>query len=210
METQRPMAEELDAQLNVKMPKRLLTTLRDIERQHGITPADQLRRLAEEMATFFDQHGWFSFPVRILPEAEIAKRIKPITGKIDIWSLNPNDAYTLTGDEIIQDLLDQLGIPNLFASAAEHDEVRMMIAFDNHPTHWLQFDFFKGSSKPGGDGLAFNATPKTSTNRAEMLQRLQSAAKKMGASKPFAFSQIPMLEKRRHSAQQATTAQLSS
>jgi len=33
-------------------------------------------------------------------------------------------------------------LPNLHAQAIEHDEARFLIAFDNHPTHWIVVDLF--------------------------------------------------------------------
>ena len=159
------------------------------------------------MVGFYHRNGWFSFPVVIVPQAEIARRIKPLSPSLDVWSLNPNDNYRLTDDAVIKKLLVQLELPNLFAQAAEHDEVRFCIAFDNHPTHWLQLDFFKGSKKSGGDGLAFTAYPKASITRPEMIRKLKDVMKEMDATGPITFSQIPMLETP-NSNSQTTTATL--
>jgi len=70
----------------------------------------------------------------------------------------------------------------------------MSVAFDNHPTHWLLFNFFMGGDTPEKNGLSFNAWPKVSTPRAQMLDQLHTMAKQMRANKPFTFSQIPILE----------------
>jgi hypothetical protein len=69
------------------------------------------------------------------------------------------------------------------------------VAFDNHPSHWLQFDLFKGRNNPGENGLAFAAYPKAAVTRAEMTKKLREQGKQMEASGPIPFSQIPMLEK---------------
>ena len=142
--------------------------------------------------------------------ATLKERLLPIPDDLNAWSLDTRHDYAITDDKIVGKLLAQLGIPNLFAQAAEHDEVRMSVAFDNHPTHWLQFDFFKGVDKPDGNGLSFIAHPKASVTRKEMIQKLQAEAKKMGVTKPFVFSQIPMLEKPASGQQTPTTAKTTS
>jgi hypothetical protein len=53
------------------------------------------------------------------------------------------------------------------------------------------FDLFKGSDQVDGNGLSFEAYPKVTTSRVEMLGKIQKAAKEMGSSKPYKFSQIP-------------------
>jgi len=110
----------------------------------------------------------------------------------------------ITDDKTVEKLLSQLGLPNLFAQAVEHDEVRLSVVFDNHPTHWLVFDYFKGGDSPEKNGLSFNAYPKVSTPRAQMLDKLQAIAKRMSVNKPFTFSQIPILEKKASTNQTAT------
>jgi UDP-N-acetylglucosamine 2-epimerase len=137
--------------------------------------------------------------------AAMKKRVKPLPDDLNAWSLDPKSLYTVTDDKVVKKLLAQLGIPNLFAHASEHDEVRMSVAFDNHPTHWLQLDFFKGVDEPDGNGLSFTAHPKASVTRKEMIQKLQAEAKEMGTTKPFVFSQIPMLENPEHGTQTAVT-----
>jgi hypothetical protein len=126
----------------------------------------------------------------------LLERIKPLPANLNVWELNPNGLYSITDDGVVQKLLNQLGVPNLFAQAVEHDEVRLSVAFDNHPTHWLLIDFYKGSSDPKGDGLSFNAFPKATTSREAMIKKFQSELKRMGSTKPAVFSQIPLLEKK--------------
>jgi uncharacterized protein (DUF885 family) len=72
----------------------------------------------------------------------------------------------------------------------------MCVVFDNHPTHWLMLDFYKGGDTPDMNGLAFNAFPKVSTTRDEMLKKMAKEAKRMESKTPLGFSQIPMLEKK--------------
>jgi hypothetical protein len=132
------------------------------------------------------------------------KRLKPVPDDLNVWVLDEKSVYAITDDKIVEKLLSQLGLPNLFAQAVEHDEVRLSVAFDNHPTHWLVFDYFKGGDAPEKNGLSFNAYPKVSTPRAQMLDQLQAMAKQMSANKPFTFSQIPILEKKASGNQTAT------
>lgn len=121
---------------------------------------------------------------------DMMKRIKPAPQNFDIWKLDAKVDYELI-DEPAEKALKQLGLPNLFSHEKEHDIARFMVAFDNHPTHWLVFNFFKGGKTADENGLAFSAYPKTSSTREDMLLRLTIEAKKMQANAPIQFSQIP-------------------
>ena len=131
-----------------------------------------------------------------LLEAAIKARVKPVPKDLNIWALDEKSVYKLTDDHIVETLLLQMRLPNLFASAIEHDEVRMCVVFDNHPTHWLMLDFYKGGDTPDKNGLAFTAYPKVSTTREEMLKKMAKETKRMESKRPLGFSQIPMLEKK--------------
>lgn len=122
-------------------------------------------------------------------EAELRKRAIP-----NVWNLNPTARYTVHEDTIVEEIMHQLGVPNLFATAKEHDELRIMIAFDNHPTHWIVLNFYKGSTSKEGDGLSFDAYPKSSVPLRTMLSTLETETKKMRAKGPFEFSQIPSIK----------------
>lgn len=119
------------------------------------------------------------------------QRVQPVPKNLNVWSLEPAKDYVITEDEIVKKLLNQLGLPNLFAQAREHDQLRFSIAFDNHPTHWLVVDLYKGSDRPDGDGWSFRAYPKTSITREAMLARLQAEAKEMESTDKVSFAQIP-------------------
>jgi hypothetical protein len=121
----------------------------------------------------------------------VKNRIEPIPDNLNAWTLDPEKIYAITEDAVVQNLLDQLGLPNLFAQAAEHDSIRFSIAFDNHPTHWLVAEFFKGSNRPDGDGLSLQAYPKLSVTRSQMIERLTAAAKGAKSKDTVTFSQIP-------------------
>lgn len=108
----------------------------------------------------------------------------------NVWKLDPNATYNLV-DKPVELALRQIGMPNLFAQSAEHDIARFMVAFDNHPTHWLIFNFFKGGKNTEENGLAFLAYPKNSMSRDDVLLRLTVEAKKMESKHPIAFSQLP-------------------
>jgi hypothetical protein len=121
-------------------------------------------------------------------------RIEALPDNLTIWTLDPKKIYNVGGDEIVQEYLNQLGLPNLFAGAQEYEKARLMIAFDNHPTHWIEFNLFKGGKTNAKNGLLMHATPKVDFSRDEMLKKLRGDAKAMGADRPVTFSQIPMLE----------------
>lgn len=136
--------------------------------------------------------------------AHVSGRIKPVPENLSVWSLAPDSNYNITDDNVVRKLLGEIGLTNLFAHTIEHDEIRAMFVFDNHPTHWLQFDFFKGSKRSDGDGLSFTAESKITTSREAKLQAMQIEAKRMGATKQPVFSQIPMLEPPKKSNQTPT------
>ena len=110
----------------------------------------------------------------------MVKRIKPVPADFDVWKLDQSVVYQLT-DTPAEKALKQLGLPNLFAHEKEHDVARLMVAFDNHPTHWLVFNFYKGGKPAAENGLAFSAYSKTTVSREDMLLRLTIEGKKMGA-----------------------------
>jgi hypothetical protein len=125
--------------------------------------------------------------------SEIKKRVRPPPKNLDVWHLDEKSVYQLIDDKVIQPLLAQLGVPNLFAHAIEHDELHSFAAFDNHPTHWIVLHLFKGLESEEGNGLLFEALPKDSTSREELLARLKKDAAKMGAKEEVVFSQLPTI-----------------
>ncbi|HVT73805.1 MAG TPA: hypothetical protein VHD61_11760 [Lacunisphaera sp.] len=125
---------------------------------------------------------------------EMMKRLKPLPADFSIWKLDPEVDYTIT-DAPVEKALKDLGIPNLFAQEKEHDAVRITVAFDNHPTHWLVFNFFKGSNMPDGDGLSMYGYSKSHVSRREMEQNLKKLGEEMQSASPIRFSQIPEIRK---------------
>jgi hypothetical protein len=142
------------------------------------------------------------FPLRKRVD-DIKTRVKPLPKDLDVWKLNLNDEYHVI-DEPAEKILHQLGLPNLFAHEKEHEKVRMIYAFDNHPTHWLHLNFFKGGETADMNGLRFDAWPKASVSREKMLHNLKAIGESMNANRPLTFSQIPILKTSKTSNQTAT------
>lgn len=178
-------------QISVRMPPELYRTLTEIEKKHGIPVTEVARRALEEIAAFYKKHGWLSFPLRIEPVAGRLEIVRPKTGEINVWDLHAEKSYTLEGDELVNDLARQLGVPNLFPQSAEHDQARFVVAFEDHPTHWVLIQLWKGAPDPSGNGLLFNAFPKSSTTRDMMDQTLAKIAAEMEVA-GIPFSQLPM------------------
>jgi hypothetical protein len=130
--------------------------------------------------------------------ADLFHRLEPLPKNLSVWLLDSAKDYSISDDAIVQDLLNQLGLPNLFAQAAEHDQIRLSVVFDNHPTHWLVIDFFKGSNQKDGNGLLFRAYPKQAVPRDKILGQMKDEARAMGARETVTFSQIPILEAKAH------------
>ena len=131
-------------------------------------------------------------PVRADEEqlSALKKRLKPVPKNLDAWHLNKDETYSITGDSIVQKLLNQLGIPNIFAQTHEHDHVHAFDQFDNHPTHWIAVHLFKGYQPQYDNGLIFQADPKASTTRERMVEILKSAFPG-DAPRDIVFSQLP-------------------
>jgi hypothetical protein len=123
---------------------------------------------------------------------------------MNVWKLDPEKVFLLEGDDTVRDLLKQLRVPNLFSGASEFDAMHAFVAFDNHPTHWIIIHLWQGVpdyspnhavhklvGNASPNGLLFKAEPKSSTNRAEIEEKLISEALKMGAKDVFAFQQLP-------------------
>lgn len=180
-------------QISVRMPPELYRTLMQIEKKHGLPATEVARRALEEIASFYKKHGWLSFPLRIEPLAGRLEIIRPKTGEINVWDLHANKDYMLEGDELVSDLARQLGVPNLFPQASEHDHAHFIVAFEDHPTHWILIHLWKGHKDPSGNGLFFQADPKSSTSREQMDQTLKRIAAEMEVEH-IPYSQLPMFE----------------
>jgi len=137
-------------------------------------------------------------------EEALTTRVRPLPKDLHALSLSLEDTFFITDDAIVQKLLTQLGLPNLFAHAKEHDKIHFSVAFDNHPTHWILADYFKGFGGAEDDGLSFSAYPKAFVSREQMLEKLKAQAQMMEASGPIEFSQIPLFEKEDSSNQTPT------
>lgn len=171
-----------------------------IERQANVLGATGTEYAADVLRWWFGQgcppvtHDEAALRATVA-EALASGRLRQVPTDLDAWNLDPDSGYKLV-DEPVKKILAQLGIPNLFAHAAEHDKVQLIVVFDNHPTHWLWFRFFKGWDNPKDNGLAFEAFSKKSVGRKEMLKAFQREAKRIGSTKiPTEFSQLPSVTK---------------
>ncbi len=62
------MAKKTD-QISVRLDPATMSTLREIEERHGLIPTEFTRRLLDSALGFYREHGWFSFPATVYPEA---------------------------------------------------------------------------------------------------------------------------------------------
>jgi hypothetical protein len=172
------MDQESTTQVNLRMPVRLLATLREIEKRTRVSPTDCLRQLAEGAASFYEANGWFNFPAKVEPV---------LLGRLpNIWAFDEKREYQLSGDDVIFVLLAQLGFQDAFASALEAGRFGGPYVFDNHPTHWLVVQSLDGVSFQDGTSLSFEAIPKKTTSR-DALVNERIRAPMSGSS----FRQIP-------------------
>jgi hypothetical protein len=131
--------------------------------------------------------------MQTLRKAKEAGRIKKPPAKLNIWKLDPETGYTLVEDPIVQDLMNQLGIGNMFDGFKNKDKFETFVIFDNHPTHWLEFTLIKGYGNKRDDGLVFDAWPKASTPRYEIEKKFRDHCARVGIEHrgPVKLSQIP-------------------
>ncbi|HVU18772.1 MAG TPA: hypothetical protein VHD32_17845 [Candidatus Didemnitutus sp.] len=139
---------------------------------------------------------------------KVDHQLRPVPRDLNVWKLDPSDAYELI-DKPAERMPMQLGLPNIFAHEKEYNVARLMIVFDNHPTHWLIFNFFNGDKTEAENGLAFSAIPKSEMNKADMLLRLTIEGKKMQAAGTIQFSQIPSLPQQCRVSKSAPTSAIS-
>lgn len=123
---------------------------------------------------------------------------------IDVWHLNPELVYMFDQDRVVGGLMKQLNVPNLFARASEFNAMKALVAFDNHPTHWIILRLWQGVPayspnhsihkfvrNPEPNGSLFEAVPKATTSRTKMEIKLTEECRAMEAASPFAFQQLP-------------------
>jgi antitoxin component of RelBE/YafQ-DinJ toxin-antitoxin module len=70
------MPQKNDDRLAIRLPGELLETLAEIQEKHGLTPTEIARRCLDQVAGFYRENGYFSFPVHIVPNAEFLKAVK--------------------------------------------------------------------------------------------------------------------------------------
>jgi hypothetical protein len=168
---------------NVSLPEHVAAELEKRAKNISATPTEYAGDIIR---------WWFGqgCPPVTHDEKELLRRMKPVPTDLDVWHLENQSDYVISDEAAVRKILKQLGIPNLFAQAEEHDQIRFLVAFEDHPTHWLVFNLFKGSGIQGGDGLAFLAYPKKSVSRNQMVEKLREEAKNMGSKDSIKFSQL--------------------
>lgn len=181
------------ARYNVSLPEHVSA---ELEKHAEITGATPTEYAGDIIRWWFGQGAPAVRPdeIEIRRRSEqMTQRIKSVPNDFNVWKLDASANYQLI-DEPAEKALKQLGLPNLFAHQKEHDVARFMVAFDNHPTHWLVFNFFKGGKTAAENGLAFSAIPKLSVTQEDMLLKLTIEGKKMNAAVPIQFAQIPEIK----------------
>src|SRR6185503_5090319 len=121
---------------------------------------------------------------------------------IDVWKLDPEMLYVLEKDAVVAELMRQLRVPDLFASAPKGKPLHAMAAFDNHPTHWIVLHLWQNAEayspnhgihkyvkNAESNGFLFEAVPKAQYSRHRIEERLSREAKEMEATGPFVFQQ---------------------
>jgi hypothetical protein len=100
------MAGPLTKQLNFGVTDETHRIVMEITRKHRTQPTDLCRGLVEAACDFYEQHGFFSFPVRIEPEAFQHGYITKVAEPASPYGERPNAAAEIEADEVVRrDLL---------------------------------------------------------------------------------------------------------
>lgn len=85
-----------DDRLNIRLPGDLLVTLEEIQKKHGLNATEIARRCLEAVADFYNKHGFFSFPVRLEPEAGFIERAIQYGTSVNLGGLDKEKAAETT------------------------------------------------------------------------------------------------------------------
>jgi hypothetical protein len=69
------MPQKNDDRLSVRVPSELRAVLAEIEEKHGYGEPLLARKCLEAVAAFYKKHGYFSFPVHVVPDAEFVRNV---------------------------------------------------------------------------------------------------------------------------------------
>src|SRR5687768_5079073 len=117
---------------------------------------------------------------------------------MNVWTLDPQASYLLDGDELVTELMRQLGVPDLFYQIhSDRSELHQFVIFDNHPTHWIALHFWKGLPRVDQNGLRFNAWPKSAKTRDQIATEYRKYRPLLSRWRRPPFSQIPTPEEPR-------------
>jgi len=138
-----------------------------------------------------------------LPRTAAFFRSLEVATSLDVWNLDPEGSYFMEKDDVVSDLMRQLRVPKLFASVPKDEPLQALVAFDNHPTHWIILRLWQNAQEYSpnhgihkyvknaeANGLLFEAVPKSQCSRHGIEERLSGETKEMGATGPFVFQQL--------------------
>lgn len=122
--------------------------------------------------------------------------------KINPWALDAESEYLIENDADVKLLMLQLGVPDLFADAAKAGAPNhLLVAFDNHPTHWILLSSYQGVPEyspnhginklvgnASPNGLLFSAFSKKGMRKDKFLRKLSELA---DGDKAPPLSQLP-------------------
>lgn len=122
--------------------------------------------------------------------------------KLDPWALDAESEYLIENDSEVKLVMLKLGVPDIFADAAKASAPNhLIVAFDNHPTHWIIFSSYQGipeyspnhgihkfADNASANGLLFSAISKKGMGRGRFIKKLSELAE---GDKVPPLSQLP-------------------
>jgi hypothetical protein len=74
---------KLSDQVSVRISPEWRETLRSIEQKHRIPPPEFIRGLVEAGLQFYQDNGWFAFPVSVQPVRDYVQAVAETQGRYD-------------------------------------------------------------------------------------------------------------------------------
>ena len=108
---------------------------------------------------------------------------------MNVWSLDAATNYNFTNHDVVNEVMEQLGLGKVLESEGKSEAIKGLWAFDNHPSHWIIVWMPKGTSD--SKSLCIEAISKKQKNRWEILDMIDEGHREISQQKQFRFSQLP-------------------
>ncbi|MEN9841012.1 MAG: hypothetical protein RL376_812 [Verrucomicrobiota bacterium] len=114
---------------------------------------------------------------------------------IDPWNLDPGAFYILEPSDLLDEIVPKLGIDGMLFDLSAAGRKDILVAYDNHPTHWIVLAPITGLKRHLTHGLFIEAHPKDTVPRHEIENILRKHAGRIGMEirGPVKLTQLPTI-----------------